>query len=101
MNTHGLRTTGIHTGNFGKSKVKGKPGELDLSPEILNKENLRIPNKEEAYARLAKAYEATTDPQLKEYLREMLKRRIATTTPGKPPKTQKEETHWDIVKRTR
>jgi hypothetical protein len=101
MADHGLRTTGRPTGNFGRAKVQAKRDTLDLTPEILNRDNLRIPNREEAFARLAQAYNTTTDPQLKADLWEMLKRRIATTTPGKPPKTQKEETHWDIVKRTR
>jgi hypothetical protein len=48
MSTHGLRTTGTHTGNFGRAKCKGNPGELDLTKEILNKDNLRIPDRDEA-----------------------------------------------------
>jgi hypothetical protein len=69
---HGLRTTGTHTGNFGKAKVQGKRETLDLTKEILNKENLRIPNRQEAHARLAEAYEKTTDPRLKKFLSEEL-----------------------------
>ena len=37
MSNHGLRTTGVHTGNFGYAKVKGKPGELDLTKELQQK----------------------------------------------------------------
>ena len=101
-NSHGLRTTGTHTGNFGKSKVKGNPGKLDLTEEILNKENLRIPDRDEVYSRLVQAYNITVDPKLKAGLWEILKKRIATIKPSKPPiSTQVEETHWDIIKRTR
>jgi hypothetical protein len=101
-NSHGLRTTGTHTGNFGKSRVKGKPGELDLTKEILTKENLRIPNRDEVYDRLIQAYNTTVDPKLKAGLWEILKKRIATIRPTKPPiSAQHEETHWDIIKRTR
>ena len=67
-NNHGPRTTGTHTGNFGRAKVQGKRGELDLTKEILNKENLRIPNREEAYSRLMEAYQKTTDKRLKQVL---------------------------------
>jgi hypothetical protein len=101
-NSHGLRTTGTHTGNFGRSKVKGNPGKLDLSEKILNKENLRIPDRDEVYSRLVQAYNTTADPKLKAGLWEILKKRIATVKPSKPPvSAQVEETHWDIIKRTR
>ena len=69
---HGLRTKGTHTGNFGRAKVQGKRDSLDLTKEILNKDDLRIPNRQEAYARLAEAYEKTTDPKLKRFLEEEL-----------------------------
>lgn len=68
MANHGLRTSGTHTGNFGRAKVQGKRESLDLSPEILKKDGLRIPNREEAYSRLQEAYEKTTDPKLKRFL---------------------------------
>jgi hypothetical protein len=101
-NSHGLRTTGRPTGNFGKAKVQGRPGELDLTKEILTKENLRIPDRDEVYARLVIAYNTTDDPRLKAGLWEILKKRIATVKPSKPPVSfQQEETHWDIIKRTR
>ena len=72
MATHGLRTTGTHTGNFGRAKVQGRRGELDLTKEILNKDGLRIPNRQEAYSRLQEAYRKTDDPKLKRFLAEEL-----------------------------
>ena len=69
---HGLRTTGTHTGNFGRQKVQGKRETLDLTKEILNKENLRIPNRQEAIERLKEAYNKTTDAKLKQFLAEEL-----------------------------
>ena len=80
---HGLRTTGTHTGNFGYAKVKGKPGELDLTKEILNRENLRIPDPNESYNKLVIAYNTTTDAKLKAALWEMLRARKATLQPIK------------------
>ena len=91
---HGLRTTGTHTGNFGRSKVKGKPGELDLSKKILAKENLRIPNRQDALARLSDAYRLCTEPKLKVFLAEELSKAKAqaqlyatTVIPGGTPVT--------------
>ena len=81
MSNHGLRTTGTHTGNFGKAKVKGKPGELDLTKEILSRETCHIPDRDEAFTRLVTAYNTTTDLKLKAGLWEMLKRRKATLQP--------------------
>ena len=71
-NNHGLRTTGTHTGNFGRAKVQAKRENLDLTPEILNRDNLRIPSRQEALARLVEAHEKTTDPRLKRFLAEEL-----------------------------
>jgi hypothetical protein len=76
---HGLRTTGTHTGNFGRAKVQGKRETLDLTKEILNKDDLRIPNRQEAYARLAEAYQKTNDPKLKAFLAEELAKYRAQT----------------------
>jgi hypothetical protein len=101
MATHGLRTTGTHTGNFGYAKVKGKPGELDLTKKILNKEDLRIPERDEAFTRLVEAYNTTTDPRLKAGLWEILKRRKATLQPIEVKPTVCDRTHWDLVKLTR
>ena len=102
MNNHGLRTTGRPTGNFGKNKIQAKKETLDLTDEILNRDDLRIPDRDEVYARLVMAYNTTVDPKLKAGLWEILKKRIATVKPSKPPViTHREETHWDIIKRTR
>jgi hypothetical protein len=102
MANHGLRTTGTHTGNFGKAKVKGKPGELDLTEEILKREDLRIPERDEAFTRLVEAYNTTTDPRLKEGLWEILKRRRATLQPIKvKPDERPSSPFWENVSRVR
>ena len=102
MAAHGLRTTGRPTGNFGRQKVKGKPGDLDLTREILNKENLQIPQRDEAFTKLVIAYNTTTDPKLKAGLWEILKRRQATVRPIEvKPIVAPDTTHWDLIKLTR
>ena len=99
---HGLRTTGTHTGNFGKAKVKGKPGELDLTKEILSKENLRIPSRDEAFTKLVLAYNATTDARLKAGLWEILKRRQATLQPIEvKPNERPTSPYWEDIRRVR
>ena len=100
--SHGLRTTGVHTGNFGKPKVQGKPGDLDLTKEILSKENLRIPPRHEAFTKLEEAYNTTDDPRLKAGLWELLKRRRATLQPieVKPNERPRAE-FWEMVSRVR
>jgi hypothetical protein len=99
---HGLRTTGRPTGNFGRPKQKGKPGELDLTKEILNRENLRIPQRDEAFTRLVTAYNTTTDEKLRAALWDMLKKRKATLQPVKvKPCVVSDRTHWDLIKLTR
>ena len=102
MSNHGLRTTGTHTGNFGRAKCKGKPGELDLTKEILSRENLRIPNRDDAYAKLVEAYNITTDVRLKATLWEMLKRRKATLQPIKvKPNERPVSEYWEMVREVR
>ena len=103
MSNHGLRTTGTHTGNFGKSKVKGKPGELDLTKEILSRETCHIPDRDEAFTRLVTAYNTTTDLKLKAGLWEMLKRRKATLQPINviAPRKKPASEYWDMVRNTR
>jgi hypothetical protein len=101
MTSHGLRTTGRPTGNFGRNKVQAKRESLDLTKEILKKENLRIPDRDEAYAKLVAAYNRTTDPKLKAGLWELLKRRKATLQPIEVKPTVCDRTHWDLVKLTR
>ena len=102
MANHGLRTTGTHTGNFGKAKVKGKPGELDLTSDILAKENLRIPERDEAFTKLEVAYNKTTDPKLRAGLWEILKRRKATLQPTKvKPNERPSAEFWEMVRQVR
>jgi hypothetical protein len=102
MNNHGLRTTGTHTGNFGRQKVQGRPGTLDLTKEILSKDNLRIPNREDGFTLLRNAYNQTEDPRMKKVLGEMLRAREATLkqpqvkSMDKPPSP-----YWNYVKETR
>ena len=99
---HGLRTTGTHTGNFGRAKVKGKPGDLDLTKEILNKENLRIPTRDEAFTKLVQAYNTTTDARLKAGLWEILKRRQATLQPIEvKPNERPTSPYWEDIRRVR
>ena len=99
---HGLRTTGTHTGNFGRAKCKGKPGELDLTKEILSKENLRIPQRDEAFTKLVQAYNATTDARLKAGLWEILKRRQATLQPIEvKPNERPTSPYWEDIRRVR
>ena len=102
MANHGLRTTGVHTGNFGKPKVQGKPGDLDLTKEILNKENLRIPSRDEAFEKLVTAYNTTSDAKLKAALWDLLKRRKATLNPTKvKPNERPRAEFWEMVSRVR
>jgi hypothetical protein len=103
MANHGLRTTGRPTGNFGRNKVQGKPGDLDLTREILNKENLRIPDRDDAFTRLVEAYNKSTDPKLRKTLWEMLRKRRATL--HSQPNTHANETptadFWEMVRLVR
>jgi hypothetical protein len=102
MANHGLRTTGTHTGNFGYARVKGKPGELDLTKEILSKENLRIPDRNEAFTKLVIAYNTTDDSKLKAALWEILKRRKATLQPTEAkPNERPDAPYWENIRRVR
>jgi hypothetical protein len=102
MTTHGLRTTGRPTGNFGKAKVQGRPGDLDLTKEILNKENLRIPQRDEAFTKLVEAYNTTDDARLKAGLWEILKRRKATLQPTEVKQNGRPVSeYWEMVRAVR
>jgi len=96
-----LRTSGIHTGNFGAARVQARPGILDLTKEILTKDNLRIPNRDDAFERLVEAYNKTTDARLKRGLWDLIKVRRATLAPHKPAPVSKMETIWDEIRETR
>ena len=99
---HGLRTTGRPTGNFGRNKIQAKRESLDLTKEILNRENLRIPQRDEAFTRLLTAYNTTTDPKLRQYLHEVLRvRQAATQQPKVKPMEKPSAPHWDEIKRVR
>ena len=101
-NNHGLRTTGRPTGNFGRPKCKGKPGELDLTKEILNRDNLRIPTQADAFTRLEIAYNTTQDPKLRAFLAEELAKRKATVTqPKVQPNERPRSPFWEEVSQVR
>jgi hypothetical protein len=70
-------------GNFGAARIQGKRDSLDLTKEILNRDNLRIPDPNESYNKLVIAYNTTTDAKLKAALWEMLRARKATLQPVK------------------
>lgn len=98
---HGLRTTGRVTGNFGRNKVQGKRESLDLSQSILTRENLQIPSREQAFAKLKQAYELSTDPKTKATLWEMIRSREATLRPVKTQSTVIRSPYWEDIKRVR
>jgi hypothetical protein len=86
-------------GNFGAARIQGKRDSLDLTKEILNRENLRIPDPNESYNKLVIAYNTTTDAKLKAALWDMLKRRKATLQQVKvKPQEKPDTTHWDQIK---
>lgn len=98
---HGLRTTGRPTGNFGRSKVQGKREALDLSPTILKRDNLVIPNRAQAYGKLREAFEATSDPRVRKTLGELLRSREVTLRRAVTKPSVAESPFWDEVRRTR
>jgi hypothetical protein len=101
--THGLRTTGTHTGNFGRAKVQAKRDTLDLTKEILTKDNLRIPNRDDAFTRMVEAYNKSTDPKMRKTLWEMLRQRRATlhSQPNTHSHEDTTDDFWEMVRRTR
>jgi hypothetical protein len=89
-------------GNFGAARIQGKRESLDLTKEILNKDNLRIPDPSESYNKLVIAYTTTTDAKLKAGLWEILKRRKATLTPIKvQPNERPDSPYWENIRRVR
>jgi len=97
-----LRTEGRVSGNFGRNKVQGKRQTLDLSEAVLKKDNLRIADPRKVYERLEQAYTITTDPELKAFLAEMLKKRKATTQTKVAEKTARPRSeYWEEVNRVR
>ena len=101
-NNHGLRTTGTHTGNFGRAKIQAKRDTLDISKVTMTKENLSIPDRDEAFRKLQLAHDTTTDPRMKATLAEMLRARAVATAPTKvKPMEKPSSEHWDEIRRTR
>jgi hypothetical protein len=89
-------------GNFGAARVQGKRESLDLTKEILNKDNLRIPEPSESYNKLVIAYNTTTDAKLKAALWEILRARKATLTPTKvKPNERPDSPYWENIRRVR
>jgi hypothetical protein len=76
---------------------------LDLTKEILMKDDLRIPNRDEAFTRLVDAYNKTTDSRLKAGLWEMLKQRKATlhSQPNTKPNEDTTDNFWEMVRTVR
>jgi hypothetical protein len=102
MANHGLRTAGRPNGNFGAARIQGKRDALDLSDTILNRDNLRIPQRDQAFTRLWEAYNIATDPKLKEFLAETLAKRQAAIQPPKVKPMQKPPApYWDRIKAVR
>ena len=86
-------------GNFGAARIQGKRESLDLTKEILNRENLRIPDPNGSYNKLVIAYNTATDAKLKAALWDILKRRKATLQPVEvKPQEKPDTTHWDQIK---
>lgn len=100
--THGLRTTGTHTGNFGRAKVQGRPGTVDLSTTTLQKDGLVIPDRDAAFAKLEEAFRLSQDPKQRAALWEILRQRKATLNQSKPRKNERPRSeYWDLVRATR
>ena len=88
-------------GNFGAARIKANPGDLDLTKEILSKDNLRIPSRDEAFTRLVEAYNKASDPRLKATLWDMLKKRKATLQPTVIKHDTPTSEYWEMVRRVR
>ena len=88
-------------GNFGAPRVQAKRDTLDLSPGILNKENLRIPDPDKSFTLLVQAYNRASDPRLKATLWDMLKKRKATLQPTVIKHDTPTSEYWEMVRRVR
>jgi hypothetical protein len=67
-----LRTEGNITGNFGKSRVKAGSSLNDIG--MTDKENIKITTQDEYLNRLYHAFDSTTDPKLREFLYQEIKK---------------------------
>lgn len=89
-------------GNFGASRIQGKRDSLDLTKEILSRDDLRIPDPNKSFTRLETAYNTTTDLKLRAALWEMLRARKATLTPTKvKPHERPDSPYWENIRRVR
>ena len=71
MANHGLRTTGTHTGNFGRAKVQAGARLNDIG--MTNAEVVNVTRPEDFEKRLSEALGKTEDARLKEFIGEQLK----------------------------
>ena len=67
------RMKGAVTGNFGKAKVKARPGTYNISKYSLTKKEMHIPRPDDAVALYIEAYNTTEDPRLQKSLMEMIR----------------------------
>ena len=67
------RMKGAVTGNFGKAKVKARPGTYNISKYSLNKTEMHIPRPDDAIALYIEAYNTTDDRRLQQSLMEMIR----------------------------
>ena len=89
-------------GNYGAPKVQAKKESLDLTKEILSRDNLRIPQRDEAFTKLVEAYNTTDDARLKAELWEILKRRKATLQPTEVKTNERPVSeYWEMVRAVR
>jgi hypothetical protein len=96
-----LRTQGRVTGNFGRNRVEGKRGTLELSKQTLSKDNLKVPSTVDVYNRLREAYYNTDDAGLKRFLLDEIRKqelRKVTISLSRPPVSSE---FWEEVKRVR
>lgn len=67
------RMKGAITGNFGRQKIKSRPGTYELSKYSLSKKGMTIPRPDDAIALYIQAYNETSDPKLQQSLMEMIR----------------------------
>ena len=67
------RMKGAVTGNFGRAKVKVRPGTYEVSNYAMNKKGMNIPRPDDAIQRYMDAYNNTDDQRLKDSLMVMIR----------------------------
>lgn len=73
MATQMPRMKGAVTGNFGRAKVKSRPGTYELSKYSLTKKGMNIPRPDDAIQLYMEAYNNTDDQRLKDSLMVMIR----------------------------